>query len=163
MNRPAKVCPGVNPPGRGGGSSLCQGIIMSVRAASLLLMTSLLLLAGCAEQRTSIHNFTSGELITGDADSDAIRRPLSSAQVAALSDWIKASSNWSGYSIDIPDRPSLEVDMQEDGGQSDQLMIYQHDNGSAKAYLYHAERLVPLRRDLSSADLAALKAILNQQ
>jgi hypothetical protein len=133
---------------------------MSVRAASSLLMIGLLSLGGCVEQPMKMQNFTSAELVTG---SDAGQRPLSSTQLAALSDWVKTGEAWSGFTADIPDHASMEVDMQEADGQSDKLMIYQRDDGSATAYLYHAQRLAPVRRHLSGTDLTALQSIVNGQ
>jgi hypothetical protein len=140
---------------------------MSVRVASLLITTGLaiglLALTGCATPPKEVHNFTSAQLIIGDAGADASQRPLSSTQLAALSNWIKASNDWSGFSADIPEHPSMEVDMQNADGQSDKLLIYERDDGRNTAYLYHGQRLVPLRRELSDADLSTVKSILNGQ
>lgn len=130
---------------------------MSVRIASIVIAISLLALSACAPPRKEVHNVASAQVVMGDAD----HRPLRSAQVAALSNWIKTPDDWSGYSANIPDRADLEVDMQNADGQSDRLMIYQHEDGSATAYLYHGERLVPLRRHLSSEGLDAFKSMLN--
>jgi hypothetical protein len=138
-------------------------ITMPVRVASIFIAVSLLALAGCAPKLMEVHNFTSAQLITGSADTDASHRSLSSTQLAALSNWIKTGNDWSGYSANIPEQPSMEVDLQNADGQGDKLMIYEHDSGGATAYLYHGERIVPLRRDLSSADLAAFKSMLNGQ
>lgn len=134
---------------------------MSVRIASILIAISLFALAGCAPPRTEVRNVASAEVVIGSPDSDAGHRSLSSTQVAALSDWIKTPDDWSGYSANIPDHADMEVDIQNADGRSDKLMIYVHDDGSATAYLYHGERLVPLRRHLSSADLATFKSMLN--
>lgn len=134
---------------------------MSVRIASIVIAISLFALSACAPPRKEVHNVASAQVVMGSADSDAGHRPLSSAQVAALSEWIKTPDDWSGYSANIPDRADMEVDIQNADGQSDRLMIYQHDDGSATAYLYHGERLVPLRRRLSSEDLDAFKSMLN--
>jgi hypothetical protein len=135
---------------------------MSMRVASIFMTVSLLALTGCAPQM-DVRTFTSSQMVEGSSDIDGSHRTLSSTQLAALSNWIKTPDDWSGMSADIPDNPSIEVDMQDAGGQSDKLMVYERDDGSATAYLYHGQRLVPLRRRLSGADLAALKSILNGQ
>jgi hypothetical protein len=134
---------------------------MSVRLASISIVISLCLLAGCAEQRTDVRNFTSSQLVSGSTDDG--NRSLTGTQLTALSNWIKSGNDWSGFSADIPDNPILQVDMQEANGQSDKLMVYERRDGNITAYLYHGQRLVPLRRPLSDADLATLKSILNGQ
>jgi hypothetical protein len=134
---------------------------MSVRLASISIVISLCLLAGCAEQRTDVRNFTSSQLVSGSTDDG--NRSLTGTQLTALSNWIKSGNDWSGFSADIPDNPILQVDMQEANGQSDKLMVYERRDGNITAYLYHGQRLVPLRRPLSDADLATLKSILNVQ
>jgi hypothetical protein len=139
---------------------LSQGISMSVRITSALMLLGLLSLTGCAP-RTDVRSFTSAQLVTGSMDEETDHHALTSNQLAALSNWIKAGE-WSGLSADIPDQPSMQVALQNADGQSDRLAIYTRDDGNATAYLYHAQRLVPLRRHLSSADLAALNTILNE-
>jgi hypothetical protein len=83
---------------------LSQGISMSVRITSALMLLGLLSLTGCAP-RTDVRSFTSAQLVTGSMDEETDHHALTSNQLAALSNWIKAGE-WSGLSADIPDHPS---------------------------------------------------------
>jgi hypothetical protein len=134
---------------------------MSVRLASISILISLCLLAGCAAQQTDVRNFTSSQWVSGSTDDG--NRSLTGAQLSALSNWTKTGNDWSGFSADIPDNPIMEVDMKEANGEGDKLMVYQLRDGSITAYLYHGQRLVPLRRRLSDTDFATLKSILSGQ
>ena len=132
---------------------------MSTRVASVFLMISLMALAGCF-QRMDVHQIATGQARASVKEQGAPDHVLTSTQLAAFSKWITARNDWSGMTVNIPDNPVFEVDMQGADGQSSTLTVYAHSNGSATAYLYHGQRLAPLMRKLSAADLASLKSLI---
>jgi hypothetical protein len=135
---------------------------MSTRVVSLFLSIGLLALVGCAP-RINVRNFTSGQVSAGVQTHDVRDHVLTDTQLAALSNWITAHDDWSGMTLNIPEHPSIEVDMQGADGQGTNLTVYEHENGTATAYLYHAHRVAPLMRKLSASDLATLKSIISGQ
>jgi hypothetical protein len=144
-------------------ASLCQGITMSTRIASIFAVIGLLTLTACADQTMDIRHFTAAQVSIAPTDADAIGRPLTTTQLSTLSDWINARNDWSGLTVDEPEHPSMQFHLQNANGLSSNLLVYQRDNGSATAYLHYENRLAPLMRRLSDADLATLKSIVNGQ
>jgi hypothetical protein len=144
-------------------ASLCQRITMSTRVALIFAMTGLLMLAGCADQPMDLHHFTSAQVSIAPTDADDAGRALTTDQANALSNWINSRNDWSGMTVDEPEHPSMQFHLQSANGQSSRLLIYQRDNGTASAYLYYGNRIAPLMRHLSDADLATLKSIANGQ
>lgn len=139
-----------------------KGTIMTTRIASILI--SVFALAGCADTAAVVvHHYTSGQISTNGGESDVSERPLTETQITALTTWINTRGGCSGMSANIPDRPSLDVQMQEASGQSSRISVYTRDDGSATAYLYQGNRLVPMRCPLTSGDVATLKSALNTQ
>jgi len=135
---------------------------MSTRAASIVAVIGLLALAGCI-QPMDLRHFTAAQVSVAPTDTDTIGRPLTAAQLTELSDWINASNDWSGMTVDEPEHPSMQIHLQNAEGKDSNLLIYQRDNGKATAYLHYGHRVAPLRRRLSDADLATLKSIVNGQ
>jgi hypothetical protein len=110
--------------------------------------------------QTTVRNFTSGQVSVGATEHDVRDHVLSNTQLTALSNWILARDDWSGMTLDIPEHPSIEVDIQGADGQGSNLTVYEHENGTATAYLYRAHRVAPLMRRLSASDLATFKSII---
>ncbi|MBE1159424.1 hypothetical protein [Dyella acidiphila] len=133
---------------------------MSKRLVRMVTVIGLGALAGCAAQ-TDVRGVASAQVIVAPASDHPGNRALSSAQVAALSAWINARDDWSGYTADIPDHPILEVQIQGADGQSSNLMVYQRDSGKITAYLYRGHRIAPMARHLSPDDLTTLQSIVN--
>jgi hypothetical protein len=134
---------------------------MPARIALLPLSIGLLLLGGCAQQ-LEVHQFTSAQMTVQPDSDDAPGRTLSGDQLGALTAWIKAHTNCSGMSADIPDHPSLQFQLQDSSGMSDKFSVYEHGDGTATFYLYQGERLAPLRCHVSAAELAGLKSAVGQ-
>jgi hypothetical protein len=132
---------------------------MSTRVASVFITLSLLALTGCI-QRMDVHQIASGQASATVKEGDDSQHVLSSTQTTALSKWITARDDWSGMTMNVPDNPLFEVDMQGADGQDSTLVVYRHSNGDATAYLYHGHRLAPLMRRLSASDLAALQSLV---
>jgi uncharacterized lipoprotein YajG len=144
--------------------NLFMGTIMTTRIASILITISVFALAGCADgPDVVVHHYTSGQISANGGQSDVTERPLTETQVNALTTWINTRGGCSGMSANIPDRPSLDVQMQEASGQSSHISVYTRDDGSATAYLYQGNRLVPMRCPLTTGDVATLKSALNAQ
>jgi hypothetical protein len=136
---------------------------MTTRIALLLTTISVLTLASCADKEAVVRHYTSAQVSANGGESDVSDRPLTQTQLTALTSWINTRSNCSGFSANIPDQPSLNVQMQEASGQNSHIDVYKHDNGSATAYIYEGNRLAPIRCFLTSADVVALKSALNTQ
>jgi hypothetical protein len=144
--------------------NLFMGTIMTTRIASILITMSVFALAGCADgPAVVVHHYTSAEISANGGESDVTERPLTETQVNALTTWINTRGGCSGMSANIPDRPSLDIQLREASGQSSHLSVYKHDDGSSTAYLYQGNRLVPMRCPLTSADVVTLKSALNAQ
>jgi hypothetical protein len=135
---------------------------MPARIALLPLSMGLLLLAACAQQ-LEVHQFTSAQVTVQPDSDDAPGRALSGDQLTALTAWIKAHTNCSGMSADIPDRPALQFQLVDSSGMNDKLSVYEHGDGTATFYLYQGERLAPLRCHVSAPELAGLKSAIGQQ
>jgi hypothetical protein len=133
---------------------------MFKRVAAMFTVIGLCALAACAQQ-IDVKNLASAQVIAAPASDHPGNRALSSTQLAALSTWINSRDDWSGFTADIPDHPSMEVQIQGADGQSSDLMVYQRDNGKASAYLYHGHRIAPMMRRLTPADLTTLQSIVN--
>jgi hypothetical protein len=136
---------------------------MSIRLASFFAAVALLVLCGCVDQSMELRHFTSAQVSLSPTDADAEGRPLSAAQVTALSNWINARDDWSGLTINEPDNPTMRIHLQNAEGLSSNLLIYQHENSRPTAYLHYGNRLAPLVRHLSDADMTTLNAIVNGQ
>jgi hypothetical protein len=139
---------------------------MSKRVASIFAVIGLLVLTlvGCGtDQPMDLRHFTSAQVSMAATDGDADGRPLTPAQLTTLSNWIGARDTWTGLTMNEPDQPSMQFHLQGADGQHSNLLIYQRDNGTASAYLHYGNRLAPLMRHLSDADLATLKSIANSQ
>jgi hypothetical protein len=144
--------------------NLFMGTVMTTRIASILITITMFALAGCADApAVTVHHYTSAEISANGGESDVSERPLTETQVNALTTWINTRGGCSGMSANIPDRPSLDVQMQEANGQSSHMSVYTRDDGSSTAYLYQGNRLVPMRCPLTSAEFATLKSALNAQ
>jgi hypothetical protein len=136
---------------------------MSTRVALTFAFTSLLMLAGCADQPMDLRHFTSAQVSMAPKEADDAGRPLTTAQLTALSNWIGTRNDWSGLTIDEPEHPSMQIHLLSADGKSSNLLIYQRDNDVATAYLHYGNRLAPLMRHLSEADLATLHSIVSTQ
>ncbi|GGA13061.1 hypothetical protein [Dyella caseinilytica] len=136
---------------------------MSTRVASIIAVIGLLGLVGCADQSMDLRHFTSAQVSVAPTEADTVGRPLTAAQLTALSNWINVRNDWSGLTLDEPEHPSMQIHLQNAEGQDSNLLIYQREDGAATAYLHYGHRLAPLMRRLTDADLATLKSITNGQ
>lgn len=137
---------------------------MTARITLLLIMFCGFVLTGCADREAvAVRHYTSAQISANNGESNVSDRPLTDTQVAALTSWINSRIDCSGFSADIPDRPSLNIQLQDANGVSSHIDVYKHDDGSATAYLYEGHRLAPVRCPLTSIDLTSLKSALNAQ
>jgi hypothetical protein len=135
---------------------------MSARIALFFVAISLFALTGCA-QRIEVHDVTSGHINVYRTDSDLHDQVLTNTQLTALKSWIDGRSDWSSLSANIPDHPTMDVHMQDASGQSWNVSVYEHDDGTATLYLYQGHRIAPLRCHLTAADYASFKSVISQQ
>jgi hypothetical protein len=141
------------------------GTAMTARIALLLITICMFALTGCADNSEAVvvRHYTSAQISANNGESDVSDRSLTETQVTALTNWINTRTNCSGFSADIPDQPSLTIQLQGSNGVNSHIDVYKKNNGSATAYLYEGNRLAPVRCPLTDADIASLTSALNAQ
>ncbi|GLQ92559.1 hypothetical protein [Dyella acidisoli] len=84
---------------------------------------------------------------------------LSPQEVARLSTWMKAhDAGWRGLMGTPPAPIALAIVMRDPSGGQTTLNLFESKDGTATAYFYAPNPASPLERYLSKADVAALRA-----
>ncbi|RUL75966.1 hypothetical protein [Dyella choica] len=88
---------------------------------------------------------------------------LSPQEVASLSSWMKAhNAGWRGLMASLPAPVAMAVVMRTQDGRQTTLNLFEAKDGAATAYLFQPSPTLPRERDLSKADVIALRAAVGK-